>query len=186
MICPDHVGREQQGGNLHHSPIIPCAPSCSAHHSAAKEGLPAPVLRCHPYNLSLSGEKVHMESSKAAEWNSGLCLCCKLGELRLMTCFAKPCAAREDLVFLFIIFSVHYFAIISACCIIFKCPKTWFLSQMCALFVSSGLLVLAYLIVAGIGHLLAISHICPSVDLTVTLLKLMELLQSYSAAINKI
>lgn len=69
---------------------------------------------------------------------------------------------------------------------IFQCPKTWFLSQMCALFVSSGLLILAYLIVSGIGHLLAISHICPSVDLTVTLLKLMELLQSYSAAINKI
>lgn len=63
-------------------------------------------------------------------WNLGLCLCCKLGQLRLMACFTKPCAARKDLVFLFIIFSVCYFAITFACCIIFQCPKTWFLSQM--------------------------------------------------------
>lgn len=42
--------------------VIPCAPSCSAHHPAPREGLLAPVLRCHPYNLSLSGEKVHMQS----------------------------------------------------------------------------------------------------------------------------
>lgn len=47
-----------------------------------------------------------------------------------MACFTKPCAARKDLVFLFIIFSVCYFAITSACCIIFQCPKTWFLSQI--------------------------------------------------------
>lgn len=61
-MCPDHTGSEWQGGNLHCSPVIPCAPSCSAHHSAPREGLPAPVLRCHPYNLSLSGEKVHRQS----------------------------------------------------------------------------------------------------------------------------
>lgn len=62
MICPDHIGIEWQGGNLHHSPVSPCAPSCSAHHSAPRVGLPAPVLRCHPYNLSLSGEKVQTQS----------------------------------------------------------------------------------------------------------------------------
>lgn len=149
--------------------VIPCAPSCSAHHPAPGEGLPAPVLRCHPYNLSLSGKRCTCKAEfQGGWWNLGLCLCCKLGELWLMACFAKPYLARKDIVFLFIVFSVCYFAIASACCIIFQCPKIWFLSQMCTLFISSGLLILVYLIVAGIGHLFAIFLICPSVDLTVT------------------
>lgn len=69
MICPDHTGSEWQGGNLHHSPVTPCAPSCSAHHSAPREGLPAPVLRCHPYNVTLWGKGAHakLNSKEAGE-----------------------------------------------------------------------------------------------------------------------
>lgn len=81
-------------------------------------------------------------------WNAWLCSCCEVGELRLMVCFAELSAGRIGLFFsiyyipvlLLLNHSVLYFAITSACCVIFQCPRTCFLFRMRALFVSSGLL----------------------------------------------
>lgn len=85
----------------------------------------------------------------------------QIGRTKINGMFRKTLCSKKRSIFLFIIFPACYFAITSVWCIIFQCPEPWFLSQMCTLFVSSGLLILAYLVVAGIGHLLAISLSAP-------------------------
>lgn len=187
MLCPDHIGSEQQGGNFHHSPVISCAPSCSAHHSAPREGLPVPVLRCHPCNLSLSGEKVHMQS-----WiprmlvKLGALFVLQIGRTKINGMFCKAlCSKKRSSFSIYYIFSLlfcHYICLLHNFSVSKNMVSFPDVHILCFLWV----LILAYLIVAGIGHLLAISLNCPSVDLTVTLLKRMQLLQSYRATINNI
>lgn len=91
-------------------------------------------VRSHPVTWQHPGRTCTCKGEvQGGSWNSCLCSCCQLGELRIMACFAEPRAIRIGL-FLLIVFSYYIYWII------FQCARTCFTLQMHILFVSSGLL----------------------------------------------
>lgn len=106
---------------------------------AAREDLPAPVLRAHPCNLAVSGEKMLMQSWSPRRLLKRLALpMLWIERTKINGVFRR--AARIALGFFSVCYisillllnrSVLYFAITSACCLTFQCPRTCFLFQMC-------------------------------------------------------
>lgn len=81
-------------------PIVLSTSPCS------REDCPTPMLRSRPVTRRCLGKRRTCKAEvQGGCWNAWLCSCCELGELRLMTCFAEPCAVRTGVgVFFYLLY----------------------------------------------------------------------------------
>lgn len=92
-------------------PIVLSTSPCS------RDDCPTAMLRSRPVTWQCLGKRCTCKAEvQGGCWNAWLCSCCELGELRLMTCFAEPCAVRTGVgfFFLFIIFLYCFYWIIQS------------------------------------------------------------------------